>query len=176
MLKTSPKRAQSLIEFTVLIVLVLAGIILMGPYMIRSINAHMKSWQDSVASSLHEQVSCVPIKDGFCGCGETAEKDPTEHCPPSCICGQNGCQADCGEDQHSCSADCGILPYCEGGATSCSAYDEFVCNVVSGCTWFDYGCNPLDPGCLPGRCTGAALCINQLDRDSCDAAHCTWVE
>lgn|GEM_PF-650035 len=44
-----PFRAQSTLEFIMIIILVLAGVVVMGPYVIRSINAYLHSWE--VASS-----------------------------------------------------------------------------------------------------------------------------
>lgn len=48
------KKAQSVIEYSLLIILVTAGVLVMSPYMIRSWNANMKGWEDSVTDSLME--------------------------------------------------------------------------------------------------------------------------
>jgi len=40
-------RAQSTLEFMMIIILVLAGIFVMGPYVIRSVNAYLHSWEVS---------------------------------------------------------------------------------------------------------------------------------
>lgn len=41
-------RAQSTLELIMVIILVLAGIIVMGPYVIRGVNAYMRSWEIAV--------------------------------------------------------------------------------------------------------------------------------
>lgn len=43
--------AQSTLEFIMLLILVLAGIFVMGPYVIRSVNAYMRSWEVAVDQS-----------------------------------------------------------------------------------------------------------------------------
>ena len=44
-------RSQSTLEFIMIIILVLAGVIVMGPYVIRSVNAYMRSWEISASQS-----------------------------------------------------------------------------------------------------------------------------
>lgn len=41
-------QAQSTLELIMVIILVLAGIFVMGPYVVRSVNAYMRSWEISV--------------------------------------------------------------------------------------------------------------------------------
>ena len=47
-------RGQSIIEYSLLLLIVMAGIIVMGPYLIRSWNANAKGWEDSVTDSQME--------------------------------------------------------------------------------------------------------------------------
>lgn len=54
------QQAQHLIEYSVLIILVLAGIIIAGPYVIRSWNARVKSWDDSVTESMQDPLLEAP--------------------------------------------------------------------------------------------------------------------
>lgn len=46
-------RAQSPLEFMMIIILVILGVVVMGPYVIRSVNAYMRSWEISVAQANH---------------------------------------------------------------------------------------------------------------------------
>ena len=48
------EKGQNIIEFSLLMAIVMAAIIMMGPYIIRSWNANMKGWQDSVEDSYSE--------------------------------------------------------------------------------------------------------------------------
>jgi len=79
-------KAQSIIEYTTVILLVAAGIILIRPYVIRGINAHMKTWEDSVGDSLN---------------------DPLKHSNQTLasLCGDNIC--DGSENYVNCCRDCG---------------------------------------------------------------------
>ncbi len=49
-----PFRAQSTLEFIMITILVLAGIVVMGPYVIRSVNAYMRSWEISAEQAQHD--------------------------------------------------------------------------------------------------------------------------
>lgn len=44
-------QAQSTLELIMVIILVLAGIFVMGPYVVRSVNAYMRSWEISVSQA-----------------------------------------------------------------------------------------------------------------------------
>ncbi|MFA6379310.1 MAG: hypothetical protein WCX16_05990 [Candidatus Omnitrophota bacterium] len=46
-----PFRAQSTLEFMMIIILVLAGVVIMGPYVIRSVNAYMRSWENAASQA-----------------------------------------------------------------------------------------------------------------------------
>ncbi len=50
--KFADKNAQHTLEYMVLLILIMAGIIIGGPYVIRSWNAQMKGWEDSVRDSM----------------------------------------------------------------------------------------------------------------------------
>jgi len=54
-----PFRAQSTLEFIMIIILVLAGIVVMGPYVIRSVNAYMKSWETSSSQARHDTTTAI---------------------------------------------------------------------------------------------------------------------
>ena len=48
-------RGQQAMEYIVLMTLIMAGIIISGPYVIRSWNANLKGWEDSVVDSMNEK-------------------------------------------------------------------------------------------------------------------------
>ena len=48
------RRGQHLLEYMVLSILIMAGIIIGGPYVIRSWNAQVKGWEDSVVDSMND--------------------------------------------------------------------------------------------------------------------------
>lgn len=48
------KKGQNTLEYTTIILVVAAGIIVMGPYVIRSVNAHFKSWEDAVNDAVND--------------------------------------------------------------------------------------------------------------------------
>ena len=52
--------AQHTIEYVILLTLIMAGIIIAGPYVIRSWNANLKGWDDSVRDSLQDQLLEAP--------------------------------------------------------------------------------------------------------------------
>ena len=50
------KKGQTTIEYTTIAAIVVASILIMGPYMIRSINAFFKSLDDEVNDSFMEEL------------------------------------------------------------------------------------------------------------------------
>ena len=57
------QRGQHLIEYALIATIVLFGIMIMGPYVLRSINAHFKMWDDQIQDSHNERFitpSAVP--------------------------------------------------------------------------------------------------------------------
>lgn len=57
------KKAQNVLEYTTLILVVAAGIIVMGPYVIRSVNAHFKSWEDAVNDATNDPMEEADLSD-----------------------------------------------------------------------------------------------------------------
>jgi hypothetical protein len=49
-------KGQSIIEYTALALLILVATMVMGPYVIRSIGAHFKIWQEEVSDSAHDRL------------------------------------------------------------------------------------------------------------------------
>jgi hypothetical protein len=67
-----PAKAQASIEYMTIVVLVVAGIVIMGPYVIRSINAHFHSLDDQIQDSYQEEIRQSPNSDfnlPDCDCG-----------------------------------------------------------------------------------------------------------
>ena len=51
------KNGQHALEYIILVTLIMAGIIIGGPYVIRSWNAQMKGWEDSVRDSMTDPLT-----------------------------------------------------------------------------------------------------------------------
>ncbi len=58
--KLFSEKGQSIIEYALLIILVLAGVYVMSPYVIRSWNANIKGWEDSVTDSFQDPIGASP--------------------------------------------------------------------------------------------------------------------
>ncbi len=108
------KKGQSVIEYVVVFVLVGMGIAIMGPYAIRSINGHMKAWEDAVDDSIKD-----PLPD----------VDPSTLPVPKCACSpvlSHGCgMGGCGKFSMLYQRDCRPLG-CESAQISC-ALDSSCC-------------------------------------------------
>jgi len=76
------KKGQSIIEYALLIILVLAGVYVMTPYVIRSWNANIKGWEDSVKDSYQEPISASP--PGVLDIDGTCNYQPPCSSPPCC--------------------------------------------------------------------------------------------
>lgn len=80
---------QSLIEYCTLLILIMTGIALMGPYVVQSWNAHLKGWNDSIQDSFNDPLDKsknLQIDFEECDC---YWKAPCEEEP---CCGYDGCQ------------------------------------------------------------------------------------
>src|SRR3989338_9053956 len=58
--KFANKNGQHALEYVILMTLIMAGIIIGGPYVIRSWNAQMKGWEDSVVDSMTDPPTEAP--------------------------------------------------------------------------------------------------------------------
>lgn len=54
------RNGQHTLEYMILLTLIMAGIIIGGPYVIRSWNAQVKGWEDSVIDSLNDPLVEAP--------------------------------------------------------------------------------------------------------------------
>src|SRR3989338_3241224 len=121
------KKAQSVIEYTLVIVLVLAGALFMRPYVIRGVNAHMKGWEDNVHDSLHD-----PLKKG---------EIPASAAP---VCPDGSCAGDPFETEDSCCWDCGRC----GDTNCCPGSENNNINNPGDPAFCNYDCG----GCPDGFC------------------------
>src|SRR3989338_7473302 len=58
--KFANKNGQHALEYVILMTLIMAGIPIGGPYVIRSWNAQMKMWEDSVTDSMRDPLDNAP--------------------------------------------------------------------------------------------------------------------
>lgn len=72
--KIKGTKAQHTIEYAILMTLIMAGIIITGPYVIRSWNANLKGWEDSAQVSLQDPLLEVPAAP-ITGCTELSWVD-----------------------------------------------------------------------------------------------------
>jgi len=94
-LRRSGKEGQHTIEYAILMILIMAGIITMGRYVIRSWNANLKGLEDSVIDSFEDPLLEAPI-------------------PPA----SGGSCTVSGWTQQGCGL--GIVDYCSGDSVSCA--------------------------------------------------------
>lgn len=157
------KKSQSLLEYSVIILLVMAGLILMRPYVIRSVNAHFKSWERGVSDSLKDkmepgQLPTAPVcSDGKC---EDFKGETYDNCCQDCgWCGDTKCCDVTGEkdpaNANYCPGDCPVTAVCGNG--SCELGEE-----LSGPTPCCIDCHGSDSTNCPG---------GYRDTYCCDAAH-----
>jgi len=162
--KLSGKKGQHSIEFAVVMIVVMAGIIIMGRYVIRSWNANMQSWEDTAIDSLMDPMLPAPTIDlGPCRCTmQPVGCGPLGGCPSDqffhrCECSPLGCGlgnplAGCGSVPESsgvcvCDVNCCTLPtVISCGPPNCpprKAWASYVC----GCGAAQFTCID-DPICL----------------------------
>ena len=172
-----------MIEYALIVVLVILGIVIMGPYVLRSINAHFKLWDGGVQDSFTEKIKqssfipnigptncvCTPSA-GNCGsisgigglCGSD-QREWDFNCNPQ---GCNGAAGDsyCVNDLSCCNTyspqGCGTFPCpatgCSGASTTPPATNNCYFGQVimaTQCSSLPVQCNP-DPLCPLPACLG----------------------
>lgn len=82
-------RAQSIVEYALIAILVIMGVVFMGAYVLRSVNAHFKLWDEGTQDSFSENINQanldnVPPIATNCQCNATPEScgGPNLLCPP----------------------------------------------------------------------------------------------
>ncbi len=138
------KKGQNLLEYSTLLILVMSGIIIMGPYVIRSWNAHVKGWEDSVSDSQQDPLefsNSTETEAPECTCRIGRPVPPCASTDTSVpCCGTGGC----GETESLISMkiyeprNCIPLP----GNDCPSAPPSPLCETNSSCCtdWTDVGC------------------------------------
>jgi len=125
------KRGQSIIEYTLIAVLVILGILFMGPYVLRSVNAHFKLWDEGVQDSFKENLNQAPVND-------VPTNDINTNCKCwdeiSNSCGSTSPTSQCGANQRIVNHHCSIQ-YCDGAPLSSCKYDPTCCSG-----WLSGGC------------------------------------
>jgi len=105
--KLRSNSGQHSLEYTMILLLVMAGIILGGPYVVRSWNANLKGWEDSVIDSFDDPLLQAPDVVSIPGC--TCTLTPGD--PFGGGCGFGSCTATQLCDQWQCfPPGCGTRP------------------------------------------------------------------
>ncbi len=140
------KHGQSIVEYALIAILVITGIVFMGPYVLRSIDAHFKLWDDGVRDSFKEpltqapindlpnidaECTCTPMDTHFCGGSAAGSKCPVGQSEVDYSCNRTGCNGNplgyfCKNDPSCCKltrAGCGTTPLPTGNipTTSCTS-------------------------------------------------------
>ncbi|MBF0504770.1 MAG: hypothetical protein HQL14_06680 [Candidatus Omnitrophica bacterium] len=186
------RRGQSIVEFTLIAILVILGIVFMGPYVLRSINAYFKLWDTSVQDSFEEKLQQAPVSDvpdilANCTYVSTNEGCGISVAGATCGAGYSawtlvdnpqGCS---GAPSSTCKADCGC---CDPEPQGCGSFplptdasgnpiappDNIPPPATSNCY---YGQHLLASVCAPGMSCpniAAPLCIND---SACPMPTCT---
>ena len=93
-----------MIEYVIIAVLVILGIVTMGPYVLRSIDAHFKLWDVGVQDSFDENINQAPVND------IPANSINTNcHTPIVGSCGSNQATSLCAPNQREIDYDCNPL-------------------------------------------------------------------
>ena len=183
------KNGQSIIEYAFIAALLFWGFVFMGPYVLRSINAHFKLWDESIQDSFHEKITQAPINEiptitTSCTCTNT-----NGACGGSAVGGTGSCAANqrivnhlctpvgCdGEAATSCTNDptccttytagsCGTIPIGQPNtSTNCNfgirIWNAPCANLPVDCTHVDSSCNAICQGTVPDP-TKYAPCPNE---------------
>ncbi len=161
-----------MIEYTLIAVLVILGIVLMGPYVLRSVNAHFKIWDDGVKDSFEEHLTQAPVNS-------VPPINVTCRCPVSkgsCGGSNNGGTGSCATNQREYDYNCDP-PGCNGAQQNfyCQDDDQDCCSawVPAGCGLTPIGQVPPPTDCNYGFEKQAHQCGNtnviQCTQDpSCD--------
>ena len=166
------RHGQSVLEYCVILTLVMAGIIIMRPYVVRSWNAQMKGWEDSVEDSQKDKLAQsndrVLLQGCNCrwetvGCGNLNRSETQSNPPNTCYIGQLTRRHVCTDTKclKRCKETCNKLP--SGHLDSaCESHCNYLYSTKIECAWSEGCCDewsPLDPT-LPDRqeCGAAAGC------------------
>lgn len=134
------KRGQSIIEYTLIAILVILGIVYMGPYALRSVNGYFKLWDASVQDSFEENMSQAPISD-------------IPDLPTNCACTSvdQGCGGGCKPGYHSWTYSCSLQScnYAVSGNSSCVADCNCCAAIQESCGTFPLPAQNASNGTVP---------------------------
>lgn len=172
--KTMKKYGQSIIEYLLIAVLVILGIVIMGAYVLRSTNAHFKLWDQGVQDAFQENLiqanqNNVPFIPTNCNC---------TNAPLSC--GLATLTSQCAGNKRAYSHTCTPNQGCDGEAASFCVYDESCCQK-----YYQQSCgiNTLPPPTPTGSINGTGPGGNDLPSgttcftyasNSCYYGQMTW--
>ena len=155
-----------MLEYTMIAILVIIGIVIMGPYVLRSVNAHFKLWDDGVQDSYQENLRQAPLNDvppinANCDCSQTPQN-----------CGGPGLY--CPANQREYDYQCSPLG-CNGAAGASSCVDDPTCCTTPS----SLGCGtiPIPASGVPtaGTCpTGFAASQTCVPSPASDPSNCYY--
>lgn len=163
--KFASQNGQHALEYMILVTLIMAGIIIGGPYVIRSWNAQMKGWEDSVVDSMIDPLTEAPpnivtipgcdfVSWGTCGLGNCCGLGyslfgNSASCTPQQLL-QRGVFNPSGCELSDPSMSFDLVARCDtSGTSSTDPAANHCCTpwiTPSGCTPGNLGC-PVDSDC-----------------------------
>jgi len=156
--------SQHTIEYAILLTLIMAGIIISGPYVIRSWNANLKGWEDSVQDSLQDPlVGTTP--------------PPISGCDPQSWVDQ-GCNIGIFDPCTGLTFSCeplemlSRLPFDPAGcqcdpANGYSTSDYLQCTIDDRCCIYEPGACGVLGGCPDGQRYYTETCGSNAPGDAC---------
>ncbi len=160
------KRGQSIIEYALIAVLVILGIVFMGPYVLRSVNAHFKLWDEGVQDSFTENITQAPVN---------VIPNITTNC--TCTDSDGGCGS---ATSPQCPANERIWNHnCIPVDSQCDGQPTFHCQPDDSCctTYIPQGCGtvpcPADTGCSGAPTSPPAAANNCYYGQRISATQCS---
>lgn len=110
-----------MVEYALIAVLVILGIVVMGPYVLRSVNAHFKLWDEGVQDSFTENITQAPVG--------SVPHIPLNNCvcnPSAGSCGSGQAGSPCGPGYREHNYNCNPQG-CNGAGDSYCVLDNSCC-------------------------------------------------
>ncbi|MBF0484628.1 MAG: hypothetical protein HQL25_08010 [Candidatus Omnitrophica bacterium] len=159
-------QGQGLSEYVMVALLVMAAIIIMGPYIVRSWNAQQKGWDDSVKDSFNDPFAKGNGIDDNDPCAKCVTAYP---CPNPPCCGFN---SSCAATEQTQQLYC---PPVAEGEDACTRKDEITCTANLNCCTDPI---PVDPTkCGPPECPeGGTMSSYKCGNDDTTRYKCAYNE
>jgi len=176
---SSSQRGQSLLEYAVILALIIGGIIVGGPILMKAVNSHFRLLDDTTQDSLTEQLKPStspggPIVDGVCSCTDWVMTTGPAGCGNSVGCNSKSrkhtrtCTSNCDASGGNCMTNCDTEEKCVSDPTCCSELIDMVCGTLLP----DGSTTALDE--CPGRTTTDLIKIqNELSPSGTYKGTCT---